>query len=142
MATPAARRKARHYAMQAIYQWQLTQLDPKDITAQFESEYDMSKVDVPYFEELARTIPKQIDELDQLYVGQLQDRVLSEIDPISLALLRIACFELVNRIDVPYKVVISEAVSLAKKFGAAESHKFVNAVLDKTASIIRTAEIG
>ncbi|GAB1264096.1 transcription antitermination factor NusB [Aurantivibrio infirmus] len=142
MTTPAARRKARHYAMQALYQWQLTQQEPKDIVKQFKSEYDMSNVDVSYFEELAKSIPKQIEALDQQFINQLLDRELNEIDPITLALLRIACFELVNRIDVPYKVVISEAVSLAKKFGAADSHKFINGVLDKTAVLIRTAEIG
>ncbi len=142
MTTPAARRKARHYAMQALYQWQLTQQEPKDIVKQFKSEYDMSNVDVSYFEELAKSIPKQIEALDQQFINQLLDRELNEIDPITLALLRIACFELVNRIDIPYKVVISEAVSLAKKFGAADSHKFINGVLDKTAVLIRTAEIG
>ncbi|MGQ9426819.1 transcription antitermination factor NusB [Gilvimarinus sp. F26214L] len=139
--TPAARHKARHYAMQGLYQWQMSKLDPGKIARQFREEYDMTHVDVDYFEELLTTIPNRTDDLDQSFAPLLQDRSLEELDPITLALLRIASYELVSRIDVPYRVVINEAVGLAKKFGAADSHKFINGVMDKAAVKHRPLEI-
>jgi transcription antitermination protein NusB len=138
--TPAARHKARHYAMQGLYQWQLSKLDPKEIVRQFQDEYDMAHVDVSYFAELLKAVPNQADALNAAFEPYLQDRSLAELDPITLTLLRIACYELMHRIDVPYRVVINEAVSLAKKFGPAESHKFINGVLDKAAGTYRAVE--
>jgi N utilization substance protein B len=137
---PAARRKARHYAMQALYQWQMSKLDPWEITQQFREEYDMAHVDVDYFEELVQSIPRQLDAIDGGFEPFLQGRSLNELDPITVALLRIASYELIRRIDVPYKVVINEAVSLAKKFGATDAHKFINGVLDKAAAKHRSLE--
>lgn len=138
--TPAARRKARHYAMQGLYQWQLSKLEPREIIRQFREEYDMRNVDVSYFEELLNCIPRRTEELDRGFVDLLRGRSLEELDPITLALLRMGIYELTSRIDVPYKVVISEAVALAKKFGAADSHKFINGVLDRAAAIHRPLE--
>ncbi|MGI1679749.1 MAG: transcription antitermination factor NusB [Cellvibrionaceae bacterium] len=140
MTNPAARRKARHYAMQAIYQWQLTQLSTVKIIQQFKDEYDMAHVDVSYFEELVTAMPENAEDIDKIFEPYLQDIVIQELDPISHALLRIGIYELKERIDVPYKVAISEAVSLAKKFGASESHKFVNGVLDKVSIELRKIE--
>jgi len=139
--SPAARRKARHYAMQALYQWQMAGSTLSAIEAEFRTDNDMSKVDVPYFQELLHTVPKQLTELEAAFGPHLQDRALDELDPITQALLRLATYELKARLDVPYKVVINEAVSLAKKFGATDSHKFINGVLDRTAADLRAVEV-
>ncbi|GAA6166742.1 transcription antitermination factor NusB [Sessilibacter corallicola] len=140
--SPAARRKARHYAMQALYQWQMAGSAINVIEAEFRTDYDMKPVDIQYFHELLHEVPAQLDALETVFGKYLQDRQLKELDPITLALLRMATYELKNRIDVPYKVVINESVSLAKKFGASDAHKFINGVLDKTATELRAVEVG
>lgn len=139
--SPATRRKARHYAMQALYQWQMTQAEPHIIEAEFRTDNDMTHVDTDYLHELISVIPTQVDTLDQTYQAYLQDRTLDELDPITQSLLRLATYEFKSRIDVPYKVVINEAVSLGKKFGANESYKFINGVLDRLAPVLRSAEV-
>lgn len=138
---PAARRKARHYGMQALYQWQMTKNTLSDIEAQFLTDYDFSQVDHSYFHDLVFQVPTHLGELEDAFTPELQGRVLEELDPIELALLRLGSYELIHRIDIPYKVVINEAVSLAKKFGASESHKYINAVLDKLALRVRAVEV-
>ena len=139
--SPAARRKARHYAMQALYQWQMAGASINAIEAEFRADNDMSKVDVAYFRELLHKVPQQLTELEAAFTPHLQERSLEELDPVTQSLLRLACYELKHRIDVPYKVVINEAVSLAKKFGATDSHKFINGVLDRTAADLRAVEV-
>ncbi len=138
--TPAARRKARHYAMQGLYQWQMAGANLGAIEAEFRTDNDMSNVDVDYFHELLHGVPQYLSEVEEVFIPHLQERSSDELDPVTQALLRLACYEFKYRIDVPYKVVINEAVSLAKKFGAAESHKFINGVLDKAANDIRSIE--
>lgn len=138
---PAARRKARHYGMQALYQWQMTKYALQEIESQFLTDYDFANVDRDYFHELVFTIPSCISELAEAFSPFLEGRTLEELDPIELALLRVGSYELMKRIDIPYKVVINESVSLAKKFGASESHKYINAVLDKLAQQCRAVEI-
>lgn len=138
--SPATRRKARHYGMQAIYQWQMTQAAPHIIEAEFRTDNDMTHVDTDYFHELVQKVPEMSEELDQYYQPFLQERSLEELDPITKALLRMATYEFVHRIDVPYKVVINEAVSLGKKFGATDSFKFINGVLDQLAVTLRAIE--
>ena len=138
---PAARRKARHYGLQALYQWQMTQNALAEIEAQFLTDYDFNNVDREYFHELVFEVPTCISELEANFADFLQGRDMEELDPIELALLRVGSYELVKRIDIPYKVAINEAVSLAKKFGAAESHKYINAVLDKLAQKVRAIEV-
>ena len=140
-ATPATRRKARHYAMQALYQWHMTGAEPATIEAEFRSDYDMTHVDTDYFHQLVFEVPRTASELDQLYQPYLQQRSLEELDPITQALLRMATYELQQRIDVPYKVVINEAVALGKKFGATDSFKFINGVLDQLATQLRAVEV-
>jgi len=137
----AKRRKSRHYAMQALYQWKMSGSPLNQIEAEFRTDNDFSKVDSEYFHELLHEVPAQLDVLDEAIEPTLTDKKLSEIGPVELALLRMAIYELKERIDVPYKVVINEAVSLAKKFGPEDSHKFVNAVLDKVAANFRNAEL-
>ena len=136
----AERRKARHYGMQALYQWQMAGATLTDIEAEFRAEYDFSHVDLAYFQALLHGVPGVVDELDAA-LAPLLDRSLGELDPIELTLLRMGMFELKQRIDVPYKVVINEEVALAKKFGATDSHKYINGVLDKAARALRKVEI-
>jgi N utilization substance protein B len=96
-------------------------------------------VDLEYFQALLHGVPACVDELDATF-QPLLDRKLEELDPIEHTLLRMGTFELRERLDVPYKVVINEAVALAKKFGATDSHKYINGVLDKAARQLRKAE--
>lgn len=136
----AKRRKARHYALQALYQWHMAGARPFDIEGEFRSDYDFAQVDLEYFQALVHGVPPLVEELDGLY-APLLDRALDDLDPIERSLLRLGTFELRDRIDVPYKVVINEAVALAKKFGAAESFKYINGVLDKLAQQLRGPEV-
>jgi N utilization substance protein B len=136
----AERRKARHYGMQALYQWHMAGAALNDIEAEFRAEYDFSHVDLEYFQALLHGIPACVDELDEV-MAPLLDRKLDDLDPIERTLLRMGMYELTQRIDVPYKVVINEEVALAKKFGATDSHKYVNGVLDKAARQLRKVEI-
>ena len=137
----AERRKARHYGMQALYQWHMAGASLADIEAEFRGEYDFSRVDLEYFQALLHGVPACVDELEDT-LTPLLDRDMNDLDPIERTLLRMGTFELAQRIDVPYKVVINEAVSLAKKFGATDGHKYINGVLDKVARQLRTVEIG
>ena len=135
----AERRKARHYGMQALYQWLMADAQLNDIEAEFRADYDFSHVDLEYFQALLHGVPASLDELEASF-EPLLDRKLDELDPIERTLLRMGTFELIERIDVPYKVVINEAVALAKKFGATDSHKYINGVLDKAARQLRKVE--
>lgn len=139
--TAATRSRARHFAMQAIYQWQMTGNTVPVIEAEYHSDNDMSKVDTEYFHALFSGVVAEKERLDALFLPHLRGLTLTELDPVTAAILRLACFEFSERIDVPYKVVINESVNLAKKFGAADSHKFVNGVLDKVAVDARGPEV-
>ena len=136
----AERRKARHYGMQALYQWLMADASLSVIEAEFRADYDFSHVDLEYFQALLHGVPAHVDELEAR-LEPLLDRKLDDLDPIERTLLRMGAFELEHRLDVPYKVVINEEVALAKKFGATDSHKYVNGVLDKVARELRKAEI-
>lgn len=127
---PAERRKARQLALQAIYQWQLTQDNVADIAEQFKLEQPTKGVDLPYFELLLTGVATNVSNLDATFSGFLS-RKLEDLDQIDKGILRLATYELTYCTDVPYKVVINEAIELAKSFAADDSHKFVNGVLDK-----------
>ena len=127
--------------MQGLYQWKMSGSGINAIEAEFRTDNDMTHVDVGYFHELLHGVPKHLDEVQDIYVPHLTDRAGHELDPVTEALLRMASYELKFRIDVPYKVVINEAVALAKKFGATDSHKFVNGVLDRAAASVRSLEV-
>jgi len=139
-ALAAERRKARHYGMQALYQWHMAGASLADIEAEFRSDYDFSHVDLEYFQDLLHGVPACVDELERT-LEPLLDRKLTDLDPIERTLLRMGTFELARRPDVPYKVVINEAVALARKFGATDGHKYINGVLDKVARQLRKVEI-
>ena len=139
--TPAQRSRARHYAMQALYQWSISSSPLNVIEAEFHSDNDMSQVDTTYFHEILHQVPAHISEIETDFLPFVNELTLDQIDPISMALLRMSVYELRHRIDVPYKVVINEALRLAKKFGATDSYKFINGVLDRVASRLRSAEV-
>ena len=134
------RRAARSFALQALYQWQMAGQPVNEIDAQFRVDNDMRKTDVQLFSELLRGVATRKTELDEQYEPFL-DRALSELDPIELTVLRIGAYELIHRLEVPYRVAINESVELAKTFGATDSHRYVNGVLDKVAQRARMAEI-
>ncbi|MBQ0756219.1 MAG: transcription antitermination factor NusB [Amphritea sp.] len=134
------RRAARSFALQALYEWQMSGNAVNDIELQFRMDNDMSGTDLTLFNELLHGVPANASDLDKAYEPFL-DRALDDLDPIERAVLRIGSFELIHRIVVPYKVVINESVDLAKIFGATESHKYVNGILDKLAARVRMTEI-
>jgi N utilization substance protein B len=133
---PAARRRARECAVQAIYSWQLSGNDIADVELEFLSEQDTQGVDIAYFRELLVGVAINATRLDKAMAPYLS-RQLEELGQVEKAILRLAMFELSFREDVPYKVAINEAIELAKVFGADDSHKFVNGVLDKAAPTVR-----
>ena len=136
----SARTRARRYAMQALYEWQMTATAPRDIEQQFLIEHSQRNFDRAYFHELLSEVVQQIDDIDQLLAPYLE-RDLNEIDLVEKAILRIGCYELKNRLDIPYRVVINEAVELSKTFGAEQGHRFVNGILDKLATNLRSVEV-
>jgi len=134
-----ARNKARRCALQAVYQWQVGGESMGEIEAQFLAEQDPVQVDLAYFSELVQCVPKHEAELDA-HMTPFLDRSIAELDPVELAILRIGICELAYHLDVPFRVVINEAVELAKVFGAEQSHRFINGVMDKVARELRRAE--
>ena len=138
-ALAAQRRKARHFGLQALYQWTLSGASATDIEAEFRVDNDFRHTDGDYFSAVLKGVVRDVEALEALFTPAL-DRKLDELDPIERNLLRLGTFELRDRIDVPYKVVINEAVALAKKFGATDSYRYINGVLDKIARDLRAAE--
>lgn len=127
-----ARRLARQRALQALYQWELNPGPVNNLLEQFMTTQDMEKADTEYFTELLRqsvALSKELDERLETYL----DIPLVQLDPVERGILRLSAYELIRRLDIPYRVIISEAVALAKKFGAEDGHKFINGVLDKAA---------
>lgn len=139
---PSARKKSREFAVQALYSWQMTGNDINDVELHIASENNMEKADIDYFQQILRGVCGSASELDDAmkpYLGL--SHTLEELDMVEKAVLRLGIFELMHCLDVPYKVVINEAIELAKSFGAEESHKFINGVLDKAAAKFRSLEI-
>lgn len=137
---PSARRRARQLALQALYQWQMSQSSITEIEMQFRADNDFSKVDDGYFHMLLTGIPREASKLDDK-MAPLLDRPLSQLDPVEMSALRIGCYELMHRSDVPYRVVINEAIELVKRFGAQDSHRYINGILDKLAPHVRPEEV-
>ncbi len=135
----AQRTRARRLAMQALYQWDMSGNNLSDIEAQFVEDEGFDKADAEYFHQLLHEVPAKLDEVEDAFAPYL-DRKLKDIDPVERAVLRMASYELMTCIDVPYKVIINEAVNLTKKFGAEQAHKYINGVLDQTARKLRAVE--
>lgn len=136
----AARHKARHYAVQALYQWAVSRNSPGDIERHFREDFDFKGTDLEYFRAIVHGIPACASDLDELFSPFL-DIELEKLGPVERAVLRIGTWELRERLDVPWRVVLDEAVTLTRKFGATDSHRFVNAVLDRVARELRAPEI-
>jgi len=135
-----ARKQSRKAVVQALYQWQMSSNNISDIEQQFREENANAKMDFEYFSELLHKIPAEIGTIDEL-IKPFVDRTMDDINPVELAILRLGTYELKNRPDIPYRVVINEGVDLTKKFGADQGHKFVNGMLDKLAKSLRVEEI-
>lgn len=133
------RHRARELAMQGIYQWRVSGSDASDIEKHMQGEKNLGRYDKPMFSRLLRGAIAQHEELKALLVPHL-DRPLDELSTVEFAVLLLAAFELSQQPDVPYKVVINEAVELAKTFGGTDGHKYVNGVLDKLAPKVRAVE--
>ncbi len=137
--TPASRSKARRFVLQALYQMRMTGAPAVEVFAQFSANHDMKRVDTVYLRELLMGIDSQRESLFALMAPHLSRKV-EELDPIEMATLLVGAYELKNRIELPYRVAINESIELAKQFGAAESHKLVNSVLDLLAQDLREPE--
>ena len=146
-------RKARRFAMQGLYEWLVTDrrfdVDgklgwkanaPHDIAARTRATNAMHTVHIGYYHEMMRDIPEQIEALDAL-ISQYLDREIDKLDTVEHAILLIGSYELQNRLEIPYKVVLDEAMKLNNHFGATDAHKLINAVLDKMAVELRATEV-
>ena len=136
---PSPRRKARELAVQAIYSWQLSQNSITEIEGNFLTDNSARRFDIPYFQQLLRGVTASVSMIDEA-ISPHVDRPLDDVDHVEKAILRVAIYELNDCKDVPYRVVINEAIELAKAFAADDSHKFVNGVLDKAVKLIRPEE--
>ena len=136
---PVARSRSRRRALQAVYAWQLSHANERDLIAQFAHEQAHEVADLEYFEDLVRGVLRHVAELDAALAAHL-DRGIEEVDQIERAALRIAAYELTHRPDVPYRVVINEAIDSTKRFGSEHGHTYVNGVLDKAAAALRSLE--
>lgn len=143
MTKPSSQQKQRHrarkLAMQALYQWNYNHTPVNELIPMMLEEQGETKIDRDYYEALVKGAVKDVDRIDaalQLFL----DRELAELNPVELAILRVSGYEMLDKIEVPYRVVINEGVELAKNFGSQDGHKYVNAVLDKLAHQYRTTE--
>jgi N utilization substance protein B len=136
---PVARSRARRRALQAVYAWQVSGGNAQQVIAQFAHEQAHEVADLEYFEDLVRGVVKHVGELDAALAGFV-DREVEQVDQIERAALRIAAYELLHRPDVPYRVVINEAIDTTKRFGSEHGHTYVNGVLDHAAAAWRAPE--
>lgn len=135
-----SRRATRSLAIQALYSWQITKINAEELIGQFLDDRDMSIVEIDYFIELVKGVILNITEIDELYQPYL-DLDINELTPVEQSILRLASFELSKHPEIPYRVVINEAVELSKSFGSTDGHKFINGVLDKAVKVIRPTEV-
>ena len=138
--SPAARSKARRFALQALYQMQMTACSHYDVLSEFMADHDMKNVDTDLLSNLLGGIEAHKENLFDALVP-LMEREADRLDPIERAVLMIGAFELSFSPEVPYQVAIDESIELSKRFGATESHRFINAVLDRLARKIRIHEV-
>ena len=135
------RKRARSMCVQALYKQLIAGGSAYDVEAEFITDHDMSKIDREYFTALFHGVNSHLNDIDASFELYL-DRPQTDLTPIELVVLRQGAFELLHRLDVPYKVVINENVELAKSFGATDAHKYVNGILDKLAQKVRKIEMG
>lgn len=140
----SARRRAREFALQAVYAWLLNGADARNergaIEAHVREDEEFNQADAIWFETLWMGVTDKADELRTIF-GPFVDRPIDELSPVEHAILLLGSFELTHKIEVPYRVAINESVELAKSFGGTDGFKFINGVLDKVASQVREAEV-
>lgn len=134
------RTQSRRVAVQALYQWQMTNEEIPVIIKQFNEDGLLEGLEFDFFKELLTEVSQSPENLDALYADYL-DRSVALIDPVERAIMRMGVYELQSKVEIPYKVIINESVELAKRFGAEESHKYVNGILDNVAKQLRSAEM-
>ena len=136
---PVLRSRARRRALQAVYAWQIAGGTAQQVIAQFAHEQAREQADLAYFEDLMRGVLEHRGELDVALAAYL-DREVEQVDAVERAALRIAAYELLHRPDVPYRVVINEAIDSTKRFGSEHGHTYVNGVLDHAAAAWRAVD--
>jgi N utilization substance protein B len=136
----STRTRARRLALQGLYEWQVSNNKPAEIETQYLIEKQTGNIDVGYFRELICKVPLHCEELDS-HIAPLVSRPLSEVDLVELAVLRLGTYELLFHPEIPYRVVINEAVELAKMFGADQGHRFINGIMDRLAASLRSLEV-
>lgn len=134
------RTRARRRALQAVYAWQLSGYSMHKVQEQFAHEQDAESADLDYFHALIFGVEADLAELDTL-LRPLLDRDIEQVDPIERAVLRLASWELSRRLDTPGRVVLNEALELAKRFGSNQGHTYVNGILDPLARQLRASEL-
>ncbi|MDF1757903.1 MAG: transcription antitermination factor NusB [Legionellaceae bacterium] len=138
--TIGGKRKARKLALQSLYQWLMSKEDIPEIEAQFHAINNMAKVDTEYYKRILYGVPKRLSELEEAFTPFL-DRTIDSLNPVELTILRISTFELFECLEIPYKVILDESVSLAKEFGSQDGHRYVNGVLHNLSEKVRVDEI-
>jgi N utilization substance protein B len=136
-----SRRRAREFALQAIYQWLVNESSADTLLAQLKEQKDFPKADQPLVEALLRGATMHADALRDR-IAPLLDRRITELSPVEHALLLLSAYELRDQVQTPYRVIINEAIELARSFGGTDGHKYVNGVLDKLAAELRPDEVG
>jgi N utilization substance protein B len=134
-----SRHLARRAAVQALYQWDVTRQSRLEIEKNFLADDSLKKSDTEYFRELIAEIPRGARDLDEQLATYI-DRDIDKVDPVERAVLRLAAYELLNHIEIPYRVVLNEAIELARTFGSENSFRFVNGILDKMGADVRSVE--
>jgi N utilization substance protein B len=135
----SSRHLARRAVVQALYQWEMTQQSRLDIEKHFLADDSLKKADTEYFHELIREIPRLVEELDTNLAPYI-DRSISLVDPIERAVLRLAAYEMLHHPEIPYRVVLNEAIELSRTFGSDNGYRFVNGILDKMGAEVRSVE--
>lgn len=140
-AQPGPRHRARELAVQALYQLQIGGHETAELLAQFRDRAEYARVDQPYFDDVLQSICENRPAIEKT-IADLADRPVSQLDPVETAVLLLGVHELGSRTEIPYRVVINEAVDIARRFGAVDGYKYVNAVLDRAAAKLRPGDKG
>lgn len=135
-----SRHRSREFALQGLYQWQLTRADPAAIVRQLAEGRGFDRIDAAYFRDLLEGTVAAVEELERAIAPHL-DRELERLSPVERSILLLAGYELAHHPEVPFRVVVNEAVELAKTYGGTDGYRFVNGVLDKLATRLREAEV-
>ena len=137
--SPGKRGRSRELLVQALYQMQITGHDLRELRSQFKGRPEYERIDKKYFDEALAAICDGIDDIEN-GIDEYADRPIEQLDPVERGILMLGYYELQSVADVPYRVVINEAVNLARRFGAEDGHKYINAVLDRASKNLRSAE--